>query len=594
MRTIKIILGILLLSVLVQAQAVVPSTFFGFNQNNSVPSAWPTASFGLQRYWDANNLAWPSINTSNGVFVYGTLDAELAKAFTQGTKVSFFTMSRTPQWASSQPADTTCNYQGGTGGGHGECFPPSDLASDGSGTNAIWKAWVTSIATHVNDPTYLLTHSYIKYWELVNEPDSPLFWSGSIAQLARMVEDANCIITGRGVIHQSGNGTATPCTATPIDPNAQIVMPSFHSKGVALTYGKNELYCNQSPSGLQLPCPNPLTAIAAAVDIINPHQKPLNESGNNCPAPTPCTIESALIWYTNSIHGILQSAELAKPIWNGEAALSSLGFTGAYADGDMAASAMPRFYLMSWSLGYSSISWGTWENINTQPKAVVAHQQSYNWMVGSQMTTPCASVGSVFTCGITKGGARYQIMWDNSQSCASGSCTMATQTVGSDWTYQQDMTTASTPSLIGASHSISLGIKPIVLSTHFTLVNINSQTQRPLPQNRVGAGTEPNLNSTCAGTQNWDTALSSFASATLTTTGTCTLTVSGLALNGNYTLTVKQGGSGTLSLGTGCSWKVSGGGNGIVSQSSATNAQDILSFVYDGTNCVATYAKNFN
>jgi len=51
------------------------------------------------------------------------------------------TLARTPTWASSAPTDTTCNYTGtDSGEGDGECDPPIDLNSDGSGTDAVWIA----------------------------------------------------------------------------------------------------------------------------------------------------------------------------------------------------------------------------------------------------------------------------------------------------------------------------------------------------------------------------------------------------------------------------------------------------------------------
>ena len=291
-----------------------PASYWGFSESDTNGGGWPTVSYGMQRFWDSPPLQWPSINTASGVFDFTSLDSDLALAYSRGTMEGMYTLARTPPWATSDPTDTSCADTTGMGGGDGECDPPSDLNSDGSGANAIWKAWITAIATHVNSAGYTATHAHIKYWEIWNEPDTTLFWRGSIAQLARLTEDANCIITGRGVIHENGNGSATPCTATPIDPTAQIVMASAHAKGPALQYGQNELYCNNAPSGLQLPCPNPPNAIATAVDIINFHMKPGNETGNNCPAPTPCTPESAMQWYVSNIHGILQSNELAKPV----------------------------------------------------------------------------------------------------------------------------------------------------------------------------------------------------------------------------------------------------------------------------------------
>ena len=438
--------------------------FFGFSENDTNGGGWPSQSYGMQRFWDSPCTQWPDINTASGVFNFTCLDADLALAHTEGTFLGFYTLARTPTWASSNPTDTTCNYTTGMGGGDGECDPPSDLASNGSGTDAIWKAWITAIATHVNNPTYLQTHAHIKYWEIWNEPDTQAFWNGSIAQLARLTEDANCIITGRGVIHQSGNGTATTCTATPIDPTAQIVMASAHAKGAALVYGQNELYCNNTfgiPS-YELPCPNPANAIAAAVDVIDFHMKPGSESGNNCPSPTPCTMESAMQWYISNIDGILQPAELAKPLWDGEAQYSPTGFTGAYSDPDMAASFIPRFYLESWTLGLQGIAW-YYANSQAEPvSAETSYQQVYNWLQGTTLTAPCAASGTVWSCQISQNGTPYLVMWDTSQSCSGGFCTTGNQTVGSPLTAYQNMTTASTPIAI-TGHSVPIGIKPVLI-----------------------------------------------------------------------------------------------------------------------------------
>jgi hypothetical protein len=444
---------------------VPPATFFGFSWNDTDSLTWPAVSYGMQRFWDSPGTQWPDINTASGVFDFTLLDSDLSLAYSKGTVLGMYTLSRTPPWATSNPSDTSCNETTGLGGGNGECDPPIDLNSDGSGSNDIWKAWITAIASHVNSSGYTASHAHIKYWEIWNEPDTDGFWVGSIAQLARMTEDANCIITGRGVIHQNGDGTATPCTATPIDPTAQIVMSSAHAKGGALTYGQNELYCNKT-SGIpsyQLPCPNPLNAIATAVDIINFHMKPGNETGNNCPAPTPCTPESAMQWYVSNIQGMLQPAELAKPLWDGEAQYSTTGFINAYTDPDMAASFVPRFYLISWTLGIDGMAW-YYANSSAEPDtAITAYQQTYNWLVDATLVTPCAASGTVWSCTISSSGTQYLILWDTAQSCANGLCTTKNQTVGSQWTQYRDMTTASNPITISGG-VVPVGIKPVLLN----------------------------------------------------------------------------------------------------------------------------------
>jgi hypothetical protein len=426
------------------------SPMFGFSESATQAADWPDVHYGMQRFWDSPPYQWPSLNPSAGVFDFTNIDADLALALTKGTTEGLYTLARTPPWATSAPGDTSCNYPStSVGGGNGECDAPSDLNADGSGTNAIWKAWITAIATHMNDATYLKTHAHIRYWEIWNEPDTKAFYAGSIAQLARMTEDANCIITGRGVVHDQGNGTATKCTATPIDPTAQIVMSSGHAAPAALPYAQNQLYCSASPTGYQLPCPNPPDAIAAAVDIINFHMKP------------GASAETTMKEYVDNIHGLLKPAELAKPLWDGEASFSSTGWTGAYTDADMAASFMPRFWLTNWSLGISGNAW--YSEKGTPDQANVSLNQTISWMAGATLTSACAATGTVYSCGIQNGGKDYQIMWDSSQSCSGGSCTTKSENVDSKWTTFQDMTTASTAAPI-ANHAVLLGIKPIVLA----------------------------------------------------------------------------------------------------------------------------------
>jgi hypothetical protein len=449
-----------------------PSPMFGFTETGTGSSNFPTVSYGMQRLWDSPPLQWPSIETAANTFTFTNLDTMLAQDYSNGVTEAMYTLARTPPWITSQPTDTTCNYQSpAVGGGNGECFAPSDLNADGSGTNATWKGWITKIAQHANGQDgnvgYLTNHAHIRYWEIWNEPDAAAYWSGSLAQLARLTEDANCIITGRGVIHPNGDGSAVACTATAIDPTARIVMSSGHATSAAvLTYAQNQLYCNNTAGipSYELPCPNPANAIASAVDILNYHLKPGNTTGNNCPAPTACTPETAMAVYMSSIRGTLQPPELAKPIWDGEMSYSISGFTTPYSDQDMAASFLPRMYLMMWSLGISGSAFYTWDSLKAEPTEVqTSYQQTYNWLAGAVLTSPCSAGGTVYQCGIVKNGVPYWIIWDSSQSCSGGSCTTGNQSVTSQWGHFQDMTSGSTPAAVTGS-TVAVGIKPVVLS----------------------------------------------------------------------------------------------------------------------------------
>ncbi len=89
------------------------------------------------------------------------------------------------------------------------------------------------------------------------------------------------------------------------------------------------------------------------------------------------------------------------------------------------------------------------------------------------------------------------------------------------------------------------------------------------------------------------------AQATLTFTvhsGSRTLNITNPVIGGNYMLKLIQDGTGGegLILGTGCTWKVAGGGSGAVTLTSSTAAIDLLKFTYDGANCLAQLTANFN
>ncbi|MGD0366620.1 MAG: DNRLRE domain-containing protein [Acidobacteriaceae bacterium] len=103
-----------------------------------------------------------------------------------------------------------------------------------------------------------------------------------------------------------------------------------------------------------------------------------------------------------------------------------------------------------------------------------------------------------------------------------------------------------------------------------------------------------------SGTTTFVAASSAWAGGVLTATHSTstTFTPTGLVKWGQYVVLINQdatGGGVTFTLGTGgscTSWKVTGGGSGAVTLSTAANAQDELVFTYDGTYCRATLLQN--
>lgn len=97
-------------------------------------------------------------------------------------------------------------------------------------------------------------------------------------------------------------------------------------------------------------------------------------------------------------------------------------------------------------------------------------------------------------------------------------------------------------------------------------------------------------------TISWDLANAPNGTAKVTLGGNRTLNVSNLKNGATYSLYIMQDSMGSrgLALGTGCTWKISGGGSGAITPSTGANAVDVLTFAYDGTNCYGILTKNFN
>lgn len=144
---------------------------------------------------------------------------------------------------------------------------------------------------------------------------------------------------------------------------------------------------------------------------------------------------------------------------------------------------------------------------------------------------------------------------------------------------------------------------PVALgsSTASTQANADNSTKIATTAYVASDACEPNsfASQTDAATVTWAIASAKCANASLTFTvhsGSRTLNLTGLVNGGSYVLWIKQdatGGEG-LTLGTGCTWKVSGGGAGAVTPSVAASAIDVLAFTYDGTNCYLNFTKNFS
>lgn len=454
----------------------IPCTLWGF-QVHSLSRFPLQLPYGEYRVWDSAQANWPGIDATctptspptDPCFNFSDLDTLTADLKDAGVNDIMYTLSRTPKWASQDPNDSSCNYSRQGPSQYGECWPPIDLNANGTGTDYIWRSWVTAIASRVNGPTYLQTHAHIKYWESWNEFSRTSSWMGTYNQLVRLAQDANCIITGKvTTITATGESCSTVLQIVgltqSIDPNAVMVAPS--STGVDSGAIQNFLYCDNNPATM---CTTG-NAGAGAVDVISVHMY--------IDTQTPEHIVNVGL---QNLYAMMQAHSLNIPVFDGEGSWgdategNNIWRNDAYARAGM----IPRYYALIWSNNVKQIMWyaydgPTGELLNPssqqldQPEAN-AYILTYNWLANATPTqTPfCQNRGTVYHCDFTESnGHTASLVWDSQygQNCSGMSipiiCGNTNYTVpgqfNMDWIDLSGVTHA-------AASGVTIGADPILL-----------------------------------------------------------------------------------------------------------------------------------
>jgi hypothetical protein len=168
---------------------------FGFQCANNDTSAgscrvggvltWPAtqAQPGIVRLWDTG-VSWKSLNPSSGSYSWTELDDWLDLIAAKQPRAAVYTIGWTPYWDAPSGTCQTINASDGS-----PC-PPTDLISSGSAT---FNSFISALVGHCSPNNHCVS-TYIKYFELWNEPDVSDRWTGTAAQLYQMMAPAVTII----------------------------------------------------------------------------------------------------------------------------------------------------------------------------------------------------------------------------------------------------------------------------------------------------------------------------------------------------------------------------------------------------------------
>ena len=325
------------------------------------------------------------MNPSAGVFDFSSLDTFLAANNNRSRDV-IYTFGRTPQWASSQPD--------AKGVGPGECAPPTNLQD--------WDNYVRAVVTHAA--------GRIKYWEIWNEPNLPMYYCGDIPTMVLLANHARRIIKG-------------------IDPSALILSPASTNAG-----GPDWLSSFLAQGG------------SAAIDIVAFHGYRTQKAEDIIPL----IAKYKAVMKAKGVSGL--------PMWDTEAN------NKASQTPEVESAFLAKYFLLHWSEGVSRFIWYAydahtelgqlWDPDTTRASvASTAYVQIYDWMVGATLVRPCSKdAEGNWSCGFTRNGNQTEALW-NSETATSVS-------VSPEFVQYRD--------LLGKTHPIShgtvaVGSEPILL-----------------------------------------------------------------------------------------------------------------------------------
>jgi polysaccharide biosynthesis protein PslG len=433
-----------------------PNPFFGMHIHALAPgtpwpnSVVPTVQFGGLRLWDSGT-GWAETNTSVGVCDFSHMDTWFNEAQANNVDV-LYNLARTPNWASSSPSDDSCNYADINGGG-GQCDPPYDLNSDGTGTDDIWIGWVTSVVSRYKGK--------VKYYEIWNEWNISQFWSGTMPQLVRMTQDAYCIVEGPPAAGCNANSKFP--NGTGLDPSAQIITPSTVGSGTSQNQldaaARNmDMFLNQTQAGGMGP--------GSFVDIIGFHCYVSTQTVGDYPIPENVTTVDNAVATVAGVQG--------KPLFcteGGSGDVTEEGFT----DPNLQAAFLARFYLLQNSTSVSRVYWYAWDTTSTDialwsptdtTPAAIAYGEVYKWLNGATQSSPCSPDGTVYTCAYTRpGGYAALAVWDSNPTAScytAGTPTCSTFTILSQYKFYRDVAGIETDV---PGSTIPLTAKPILIET---------------------------------------------------------------------------------------------------------------------------------
>lgn len=328
---------------------LVPRTYFGMHIHRLTRGTnWPSVPFYSMRLLAAG-VEWPFLEPEKGKFNFSLLDTYVNIAQQNNIDI-VLPLVFSPQWASARPYELSAYKKPGF------AAEPNDIND--------WKNYIKELGVRYKGK--------IKYYEIWNEPDVKLFYSGSVEQMVFLTKVAYD-------------------TLKSIDPNIKIISPSATGK-----YGYKWLDDFLNKGGDKY------------IDIIGYHFYVMPGPPEN------------IIPLIQKVKNVMRKHSLTLPLWNTEAGWDR---QRTFTD-DEAAAYVARSYILNWTEGVQRFYWYAWDDTNwiglrmtrddnkTITPAGTAYAQIQNWLIGRSIDSCSREENGVWMCSISSKSTRLGvIMW---------------------------------------------------------------------------------------------------------------------------------------------------------------------------------------
>jgi Glycosyl hydrolase catalytic core len=378
--------------------AKIPANFFGMHIHHA-EKTWPNVPFYSWRLWDSYTT-WGDLEPQAGMWKFDKLDRAVAVAATKKVEL-LLTLGQTPRWASARPDDPS-PY-----GNPGWPAEPANLQD--------WRNYIRTVATRYKGK--------IRHYEIWNEPDYKMFYTGSVSKMVELAREAYTILKQ-------------------VDPQNVVLSPGA-TNGTPDFQWQKEFFAKGG---------------GKYADVIAQHLYPKT------------AIPEERVEYIESFTKVVAAAGLSKkPIWNTETGW----LKPVTMQSDRQAMAyVARTNLIDWAKGVQRLYWYAWDNRaavsvyftqtdrQTPTPIAKSYAQIQKWMVGARMTECKPQADKTWICQFARNGRSHWVVWNPDRQL--------TFTVPKNWNIKKTQDLTGKTTTLPASRQVSIDFSPLLLSSTTT------------------------------------------------------------------------------------------------------------------------------